>query len=506
MTERREWWKTWDTLAVAAAVLIFVVQAVWLWDFSIDDAGVSWRYAAHLADGHGLRWNLEGAPVEGYSNFLWVLMLGALGWVGLEIESAAKVLGLVFALGTFALLGVICRQIWKRERFWWTPLLLLALSPLFAMWAMSGLELASVAAFVLLAIFSISESDRISRPILSLASCGLILSRPEGVAVALLLLGAWVVLPSPGSDWRQRLRIMSWPLLWTLVTAIALSVFRLWYFGYLMPNTVHAKFSFGLPSWQRVLEWLLFVTPFLVATAVALKRIVDPGMRKLFAVSLVVVLGHTAMILPVSSVMNFEHRYHMPYLSLLLLGVPSLLQMTWAWRKVVGVALLVFLVLWPLQGSPGARQQLAWEQQRIVSQRCIAEQLGTLPGKPTVALQDAGRIPYWRELQYIDAWGLCDVEFARNEYSPLELLKRRPNVYVMSADSIILGYARPRLGMDGLMYSVVGFAEQYRLWKHCVLRPRRRDEAYHYAILIDVFWANKMGVAIPSAARESPRR
>ena len=44
-----------------------------------DDAYISFRYARHLADGHGLVWNV-GERVEGYTNFLWTLLLGLLDW------------------------------------------------------------------------------------------------------------------------------------------------------------------------------------------------------------------------------------------------------------------------------------------------------------------------------------------------------------------------------------------------------------------------------------------
>jgi hypothetical protein len=40
-----------------------------------DDAMVSMRYAQHLAEGHGLVWNVGEAPVEGFSNPLWTLIM-----------------------------------------------------------------------------------------------------------------------------------------------------------------------------------------------------------------------------------------------------------------------------------------------------------------------------------------------------------------------------------------------------------------------------------------------
>jgi len=50
---------------------LLLVKAFWWVD---EDAFISSRYASNLARGHGLRFNVsEVVPVEGYSNFLWVL-------------------------------------------------------------------------------------------------------------------------------------------------------------------------------------------------------------------------------------------------------------------------------------------------------------------------------------------------------------------------------------------------------------------------------------------------
>ena len=49
---------------------------VWRFSWVCDDAFISFRYAKHLALGHGLRYNLGSqAPVEGYSNFLWNVLM-----------------------------------------------------------------------------------------------------------------------------------------------------------------------------------------------------------------------------------------------------------------------------------------------------------------------------------------------------------------------------------------------------------------------------------------------
>src|SRR5262245_5079445 len=68
--------------ALAACLLLLIVHAAAYW-FLTDDAFISFRYARNFSAGAGLVFNPGFERVEGYSNFLWVLILAAgnrLGW------------------------------------------------------------------------------------------------------------------------------------------------------------------------------------------------------------------------------------------------------------------------------------------------------------------------------------------------------------------------------------------------------------------------------------------
>ena len=72
--------------------------------FVCDDAFISFCYARNLLEGHGLVYN-PGEYVEGYSNFLWVLELTALGGAfGLRPEHTAPWLSVACTGGTLAAL------------------------------------------------------------------------------------------------------------------------------------------------------------------------------------------------------------------------------------------------------------------------------------------------------------------------------------------------------------------------------------------------------------------
>ena len=108
-----------------------------------DDTYISLVYAKHLAMGEGLVFN-PGERVEGYTNFLWTLVLALPHIAGLDAVWTAKALGYLAACATFFLL------FWhvRRQRPDAHPLAhlpapaLLATCGAFAFWALSGMETA----------------------------------------------------------------------------------------------------------------------------------------------------------------------------------------------------------------------------------------------------------------------------------------------------------------------------------------------------------------------------
>lgn len=83
-------WTRFKWIAVgllAVLTLVFFIVNVQQYCFLGDDAYISFRYALHLYQGHGLVWN-PGERVEGYTNFLWVIIM-ALG-MAVKIPEGVK--------------------------------------------------------------------------------------------------------------------------------------------------------------------------------------------------------------------------------------------------------------------------------------------------------------------------------------------------------------------------------------------------------------------------------
>src|SRR5688572_24026918 len=92
-------------LLAAAAVAVILALTTLFWGVTLDDAYITFRYARHLAEGHGFgAWNHTGEHVEGYSSPLWMLLLGGAARLGIDLRIASKVFGTAAALTVMAVL------------------------------------------------------------------------------------------------------------------------------------------------------------------------------------------------------------------------------------------------------------------------------------------------------------------------------------------------------------------------------------------------------------------
>jgi arabinofuranosyltransferase len=209
-----------------------------------DDAFISFRYAKHFAEGHGLVFNL-GERVEGYSNFLWVLELGALkALFGAHIPTTSVVLSVLATLAYVALTALLAKSTPHASRVStviWVALALLVTNRNVLVWTTSGLETRQFSALVLLAVWA-ALAGRSSPRMYALSSLALGLAgltRPEG---PMLFAGvvAWYFLDS-----RLRQRFSFKELLFLALPFVLLCgahyLFRYSYYGQWLPNTYYAK-------------------------------------------------------------------------------------------------------------------------------------------------------------------------------------------------------------------------------------------------------------------------
>lgn len=249
----------WPIAAGLLAALLLLLVHVRVYAFLTDDAFIAFRYARNLLHGHGLVFNPGLERVEGYSDFLWVVLLAGFSACGVPIEAAANAVSVAATVALWALVVWFCgrrRPPAGREWLLLFPAAALAVSRSFAVWATSGLEtrlfeLLAVAGVFRLAI-EVEEQPRrraVAPWLFALAS----LARPDGLLVSACAAGvALLAVARRGAHALGRFAAGWIPF---VVLVGAHFAFRLAYYGSWLPNTYYAKVG-GHTWWDAGLRYL----------------------------------------------------------------------------------------------------------------------------------------------------------------------------------------------------------------------------------------------------------
>jgi hypothetical protein len=418
--------------ALFALALGLWASHAWRVRFLSDDAFISFRYAENLARGLGLVWN-PGERVEGYTNFLWVLV-HALGLrLGLAPEGLSQALGL--ASGAAVLAGAFLaggRDALGRLRGA-AAALALALNASFQAWSTSGLETMLFTALVWLATLrflaerrSSARAPWVSGALFALAA----LTRPEGPLFAGLAGLALLAAVGRGAARPRAFVAFALAFLLPVLTHLA---WRRAYYGDWLPNTFRAKVAGAwleqglayLGLYQEHYHALFFAPLALVALA---------GARRAEAALLAAQLAaYLAYVLAVGGD-RFEFRFLvvvLPQFTWLVVEGASALPTLAAARgvqRVLAAVALAALVAFLWTSARGGRWQggsrdgiqpiagvRAYAERRIAEGRFLREHIerGELPRDLVLCVGGAGAVPYYTRWTTVDRRGLNDRTIAR---------------------------------------------------------------------------------------------
>jgi arabinofuranosyltransferase len=290
-------------LALTVVIATFVGWKLFL--FTVDDAYIAFRYVSNGLAGYGLTWNPPPfRAVEGYSSFLWVVVLREVWRIfGVEPPAAANYLSLAFGYATLFMGYRFIARMRLPDALSSKRWILIALVMLgtvsnrtFLTWLSSGLE-TSLFNFVFtwwiyVGTTSVDGRSRSWAARLSIAATATALTRPDGLLVAaatpvmIAAASAGPILHAPDLRKRVHRALQALRGCWPLLGLIVHLVWRRLTYGEWLPNTYYAKHVAPWPeSGARyaasfVVEyglwvWLLFVVGAL-ASALRRRRVANP--------------------------------------------------------------------------------------------------------------------------------------------------------------------------------------------------------------------------------------
>ncbi|MCP4609830.1 MAG: glycosyltransferase family 39 protein [Planctomycetes bacterium] len=251
-----------QVLCFLAITIVFVLHTTYL-GVVAEDAFISFRFARNLASGNGLVWNVGEPPVEGYTNFLWVIISAAALRAGLDVGLFTQIIGVLAGLVCMVYSYLFCRQLLGLgPRLSLLPCAYLAVAGPFATWATSGMETNLFAMLVLSSTYYMVLYWHHRKP---MALClGFLLAilatltRPEGFGIFCILLGMHSLRAIFQGGLREIAKgILAAAVFYLLPFAVYFS-WRFGYYGYIFPNTFYAKTGGTIYQWYRGAQYLSF--------------------------------------------------------------------------------------------------------------------------------------------------------------------------------------------------------------------------------------------------------
>jgi hypothetical protein len=388
-----------------------------------EDAAMLLRYSKNLAAGYGIVWNIGERPVDGATDFLFMVLVGGLAKAGLDLETAARALGLAAHAATALLVFLGARRLHGAPRAWaLVPAVFVLVGPglrhLAACFGTPLFALTALVTWLIATHLAKVDAGRESGPALAFALAALVmgLARPEGVFLAAFMMFA-VLMERRGAGART---IVSRFLLVFLTLGLAYFLWRFFYFGYPLPNPFYKKGA-GLLYWNSLRMsfsnlWDLAL-PFLWLLPLGL---LARRARRATVFVAVPVLLFSALFILISDETNYVMRFRYPILPVLLVGlvpVARTLATGFGPRASAGSASKIF----PTTLAVVLVLSLALVQHRTY--RYVAPQgmglfdLGlALRGYAhrgfSLVTTEAGLLPFYSEWRAVDAWGLNDSHIA----------------------------------------------------------------------------------------------
>jgi arabinofuranosyltransferase len=349
--------------------LVFLL-GVWLnFNYTMDDSFISFRYAQNLLNGC-LTWNMGDAPVQGYTSILWVVVLSGLFYLS-ESILLVKVFSVICILATALLWEhIIYLKTGKHSSLIFVVILLFSGT---ITQAVSGMETAL--ATLVLSVFIFYSLYGKKDIVLGLLGFIIGLVRPEFYLFSFLS----IILT------KKFKALIPWSLCLLLYVGWLYQ-----YYGDPLPTSFYMKVLSHklLPGAESIFFALLVVSPIVLFTRT----------KEWLLIPVIAVL---IFFTRVEHIMNVAYRFEYPLLIVLLgLGTIGLMEKS---QKIRIVAVTIFLAINIPMGVKFTIANQSYSRYLEENHMVVAKSISG-----TVAVSDAGVIPYYSGMKTLDMFGLND--------------------------------------------------------------------------------------------------
>jgi hypothetical protein len=449
----------WSFLIIFVAITLINLRQ--MYTSYVDDAFIFLRYANNIAHGYGFVWNPGSAPVEGYTSFLFLMLLVIIRLLGFTSISANGWLGIISSAIALLLTWKLVETILPGKPLVWIIVYgVVGAAPILISWTTEGLDITFYTAILLSATLAylLSNEGKVSIWVVGLLFTLLALARPEGILL-FGITGIFEIIRNFRLERKIFFRRLILLILPFLLIYVPYFIWRWSYFGYIFPNTYYDKTGAGLIQikgglvywWQSIngvfgLSLILLAVSLLFIPLIRSRK-VNPKIAYLVLVVLSI-WGYVVMdggdhfsggrfILPsipflvILAASGFLALYQKNRLTLILAGLALVLMAYNSFknpeytviRHHLGDAFKARTVALPA-ADPKYYQIL---QQYDVGFAIMGNTLKkVVPANESIAVTPIGAIGYYSNLTVFDMLGVVDPVISHEPFDPVYIATWRP--------------------------------------------------------------------------------
>lgn len=430
----------WHLLAVLILSLItfilFISRVIQNFNFTVDDSFITFRYVNHLANGFGLVWNIgDVKPTEGFTSLLWILVLFPAEFLRIDIVLYSKIISVIFTfILILVLLYFIDAQIQIKKEHKEFRVITVFISAIVISIFLSSVDLVAhivsgmetilitllVTLLTILFINYYQKPGKLKALIIAFVSILVGLTRPEFNLFSLSGIVGLIFISKYKRD------LVKYCLGVYLLIGTTYYICRFYYFGLPFPLPFYVKqfkpdqiFPGLLPTLQFGLKYsIFFLIVFYSLLGLGGLRNVKPLVPVLTAIILLLMYS-----LSVQHIMSYNNRYLFPLFPpiilvfIYLISLKSYIILSKGFRVLILMCLVLGFSFSQVYYYGNVRKALATYtigmQQAHVKLGRLLNELNFI-GNYSIALGDAGAIPYYSKWYTIDTFGLNNRIIALN--------------------------------------------------------------------------------------------
>lgn len=413
---------------------IFIISPFFI--YPAEDAAILYQFSENFANSGIISYNLNGERSEGATDFLWMIILSFLYYIGFDTFISANFISFISLLLSAFLLHKIATNNSNNIGVFILFVAILSIIPMNSA-ALQGFSPLFFGLSMLVSAYLFIENKQ---KLFFLSLLVLCLIRPDGFIVALgLFLGYFYVY---SSKYNLKITIYN-SFLFLILPGIIYFLSRWFYFGEFLPLPFYVKSNFdrwfllfSKDSFFTNIKYILMSSPFIIFSFYVF--IANKSKEKIILKKFFVLL-FSFIFLPFFfySMMSLSQNISDRFQYVFVLG--SILIYAYSFRnlsinKNYSLIIKIVLCFWFLFYSiPTIRSFISIVSIPTEHVALISKKLNTVEPHGKMLITEAGRLPYYSKWYAVDAWGLNSPSYSKQLIQPEDVKKEDSDLIVVHA-------------------------------------------------------------------------